>query len=280
MDRMSKTNIPWATHTWNPVTGCTPLYPECEHCYAKSLHDKRHKAYKRCAALPPEENDCFVLPPQYARPFSEIQFLPERLDEPSHWRKPANIFVVSMGDLFHADVNDGQRIQIFDAMTATPRHNYLLLTKRFSQCAQSLGNKPFGCIPRQPRANWFVGFTAGSQATFDAAWPHMRRLGEAGWKVWLSCEPMIGKLVLPWDALDTGVRSPSLDYPPMARLAGVVCGGESGPGARPMHPDWARSLRDECAQAGVSFYFKQWGVKRSGRLLDGREHNELAWRTK
>lgn len=141
----------------------------------------------------------------------------------------------------------------------------------------------------QVMPNVWTGFSAEDQSNFDARWEAMRSVSQAGWLTWCSAEPLIGPIRLPETALWAG-----------SGLKFVVVGGESGPGARPMHPDWARSLRDQCAATGVPYFFKQWGAwapcktgrgelfvfdngvgvrsvgkKAAGRVLDGREHNDF-----
>lgn len=170
------------------------------------------------------------------------------LEKPLHWVKPRRVFVSFMGDLFHEQVPEEFIARVFDVMTRAPQHRFHLLTKRPQRLAEM--------SPRLPwPANIWAGATVEDAAHLYRA-EQLRRTGAA--VKFLSIEPLLG----PIDNLDlTGI-----DW--------VILGGESGPGARPLHPDWARSIRDQCLAAGVPFWFKQWGgVRRreTGHTLDGRE---------
>ena len=142
---------------------------------------------------------------------------------------------------------------------------------------------------RWPLPNVHLGFSAENQECFDERWSHMHQLAAAGWRVWCSAEPLLGPidvgLAVPKMTMQGCTQCGFLDsqirhylHCEEPRLHQVVVGGESGPGARPMHPDWVRSLRDQCISAGVPFFFKQWGgvrKKTTGRILDGREWSEV-----
>lgn len=115
------TNIAWATRVWNPVVGCTQVSPGCAHCYAKTLHDKRHAAFAAGK---------LQTIPQYAQPFETVQLLPERLGDPHRWKKSERIFVNSVSDLFHEDVPDGFIMRVWLQMARAFHHTFLVLTKR------------------------------------------------------------------------------------------------------------------------------------------------------
>ena len=173
------------------------------------------------------------------------------LEKPLHWAKPRNVYVSFMGDLFHDEVPDEFITRVFDVMTRASQHRFHVLTKR-----------PERLVSLSPRLPWpanvWAGVTVEDAAHQDRA-GDLRKTGAA--LKYLVLEPLLG----PVDDLDLG----GIDW--------VILGGESGPGARPMDPDWARSVRDQCVAAGVAFYFKQWGgVRRreTGRVLDGREWTE------
>ena len=137
----------------------------------------------------------------------------------------------------------------------TPQHLFLILTKRPEKMLDIF--KPTSGLP-----NMWIGVSVENQKQADARIPILLQIPAA--KCFVSIEPMLGPIRL--QHYGTGT---SIDW--------VICGGESGPGARPMHPDWPRSIRDQCQSAGVPFFFKQWGginKKTAGRLLDGQEWNE------
>ena len=177
---------------------------------------------------------------------------PDTLDIPLRWRKPRSIFVNSMSDLFHFEVPDEFIAAVFDVMTRAHWHRYQVLTKRPERVASLNSTLPW------PAQIW-QGVSVES-----ADYAHridLLRKTDAAVK-FLSLEPLLGPL-------------PNLD---LAGIDWVIVGGESGPGARPMQPDWARDIRDQCIDAGVPFHFKQWGgvfKKRNGRELDGRTWDEM-----
>jgi protein gp37 len=251
--------ILWCDETWNPVTGCTPISEGCRNCYAKRMARRLAGRY----GYPKDD------------PF-KVTFHPERLEQPQRWKKPKRIFTCSMADLFHEDVKSAWITDILTAMAAATQHTYIVLTKRPARMRDELND---AWRPYFPPWLW-VGVTAENQHTFDERWASLRATPAA--VVWISYEPVLAPLVLPADFLDRG------------RGAWVVCGGETGPGARPMRPDWARGVRDQCQAAGVPFVFKGWGEwrteefppatttvvtrvgrRRAGRLLDGREWNQI-----
>jgi len=288
-----KSEIQWCTDVWNPTTGCTRVSAGCDHCYAFTLHDRRHAAYVAGAKLPP----------QYARPFSEVQLMPERLAVPLRWREPRRIFVDSMADLFHADVPDAFIAQVFTTMALVPRHTFMILTKRPQRMQRLLRDERF---QEEIGALGWPNPLTGAQRAGPTPWPlpnvwlgvsveNQEAAYRVDWLVrtpaavrFLSCEPLIGPLDLAhwlpvptddstpyWgaDCDETGCQAPATftrpgrQFPTMIRecrahverVDWVIVGGESGRDARPMHPDWARDLRDQCVEAGVPFFFKQWG---------------------
>ena len=311
-----RSKIEWCDATWNVVTGCTQVSSGCAHCYAKTLHDRRHKAYLAGAKLPE----------QYAKPFSTVQLHPERLEMPLHWKKPRKIFVNSTSDLFHEHLYDREQSflnEVFAVMAATPHHTYQVLTKRpflmerylaeqrrpayVEHSLETICGEHGWCIPNfdWPLPNVWVGTSISNQPDADEKFLHLLRTKAA--VRFVSIEPMLGPVDL-WCARydnPNGGKTGAVTLWP-GGLDWVICGGESGPNARPMHPDWARSLRDQCQAAHVPFFFKQWGEwdgtgllfppeeyrvpvhdwgdgnwslrvdkKAAGRLLDGRVWNEF-----
>ncbi len=170
------------------------------------------------------------------------------LERPLHWAKPRLVYVSFMGDLFHQEVPDEFITRVFDVMRRASRHRFHLLTKRPERLAHMSTRLPWP-------ANVWAGATVEDAAHVSRA--DWLRQTPAALK-YLCLEPLLG----PVDRLD------------LTDIGWVILGGESGPGARPLHPDWARSVRDQCLAAGVPFWFKQWGGvrrKETGRALDGRE---------
>jgi protein gp37 len=188
-----------------------------------------------------------------------VTFHPDKLDEPLHYRKPRLIFVCSMGDLFHEEVKEEWLVAVFGAMFLAPQHTYLLLTKRPQWAQELLLNAR--SWRNDPPQNIWLGVTAENQEQADMRIPILLDIPAAG--RFVSIEPMLG----PVDLSDWIGRSrecgPDHQFSDRfgyrGRLHWVIAGGESGPGARPSHPDWARSLRDQCQVAGVPYFFKAWG---------------------
>lgn len=252
----TNSTIEWTETTWNPVTGCDRVSPGCDHCYAMTLA-KRLKAMGQTKY----QNDG---DPRTSGPGFGVTCHPGALDEPLRWRRPRLVFVNSMSDLFHPDIPDLFIGQVFDVMASTPRHTYQILTKRPQRIARALG--PDGCafysaegpVPC-PQTNVWLGTSIESDRyTFRA--DHLRAAPAA--VRFLSLEPLLGPL-------------PSLD---LTGIDWVIVGGESGRHARPVDPGWVRDLRDQSLDAGVAFFFKQWGgptPKAGGRDLDGRTWDQM-----
>ena len=182
----------------------------------------------------------------------DLQLRPERLDQPLRWKKPRTIFVNSMSDLFHPEVPDEYIAAVFETMRRAAHHRFQVLTKRAGRLAELAPSLPWS-------EHIWIGVSIENQR-FVGRIDALRDI-PAGIR-FLSCEPLLGPLELDLTSIDW-----------------VIAGGESGPGARPMSPAWARMVRDQCADADVPFFFKQWGAhdvngkrvgkKRAGRVLDG-----------
>lgn len=238
-----KTSIEWATRSWNPTTGCKRVSAGCDNCYAFKLHDQRHIAWKR-GRMP-------MAAPQYHLPYSKVQLLDQRLSDPATMKQPEMIFVDSMADLFEERVPDIYIDQVFDQMDEVDRHIYQILTKRPERLAGYLGRR-YG-RDGAPEHIW-VGTSVEDGRVLD----RIDRLREAPARIrFLSCEPLLGPL--------SSLRLDGIHW--------LIAGGESGVRRRPVDPTWIRELRDICLQAGVAFFFKQWGglrPKDGGRTLDRR----------
>ena len=250
-----KSAIEWTNFTWNPLTGCTRVTRGCDHCYAFQLHDTRHRVYRENNGMWPETGK--PIPSQYARPFTDIQLFPERLEQPLHMKQPKMIFVNSMSDLFHSTVPEEYIFRVFEVMRAAHWHTFQVLTKRAGRLRQ-LGQ----------RIDWPANVWMGVSIELDELTPRADALRDITPAVrFLSCEPLLGPL-------------PSLN---LEGIHWVITGGESGPGARPCDPDWVRDVRDLCQPLGIPFFHKQWGgrtPKAGGRLLDGRLWDEYPQQTR
>jgi len=242
---MSKTTIEWTHATWNPVAGCTVVSPGCTNCYAmrmasrlEAMGQPKYAGTTRQSGGRPKWTGHLVLDRR-------------SLGVPKTWKSGQLIFVNSMSDLFHEDVPLSYIREVFEVMQDTPRHTYQILTKRAENLERLASDLPW------PQNVW-IGV---SIEDVEHCWriAHLRRVPAA--TRFLSLEPLLGPL--------DGLRLNGIDW--------VIVGGESGPGARPVKPEWVRSIRDQCVRARVAFHFKQWGganKKKTGRLLDGRVWNE------
>lgn len=233
---MSKSKIEWTDRVWNPVTGCTKISEGCKNCYA----ERQSKRFAGMNGYPADD------------PF-KVTLHPDRLEEPLHWKKPSRIFVCSMGDLFHGDVTMGFISRVFSTIRRCPQHTFIVLTKRPVKMLHAVNDYVDGALP-----NLWLGVTAENQETADERIPLLLKTPAA--VRFVSIEPMLGPVSFRWSAWDgLGTKKITDHLDGLRMLDWVICGGESGPGARPMHPDWARSLRDQCKEAAVPFFFKQWG---------------------
>jgi protein gp37 len=251
------TAIEWTDETWNPVTGCDRVSPGCDHCYAETIAKR------------------FGGPDGF-----QLQLHPERLEKPLHWRKPRRVFVNSMSDLFHPDIPLDLLAQVWDVMVRTPQHTYQVLTKRPQRMARALGPNGIGFYAVEapvpfPQPNIWLGTSVENQRYADLRIPHL--LATPAAVRFLSIEPLLGPVDLTthfWlrenRPCPCGVDHPRIDW--------VIVGGESGPGSRPVESAWVRTIRDQCVEASVPFFFKQWGgtrKKQTGRELDGRTWDEF-----
>ena len=189
--------------------------------------------------------------PNYADGFA-VRAHPHMLDLPRRWARPKHVFVNSMGDLFHEDVDLSFVEQVFKTMNETPRHVFQVLTKRADRLAQLA-----------PELNWTANIWMGVTVEDNERLARIERLMEVPASVrFVSIEPLLTAL--------PDLEVDGLDW--------VIVGGESGPGARPVNPDWVRDIRNRCVADDVPFFFKQWGGarrKKAGRELDGARWDEM-----
>ena len=293
---MKDSKIEWTDHTFNPWIGCTRVSPGCQHCYAETMMADRYKKVK--------------WGPQGVR----VRTSTDYWKQPARWNRQAaadgvrrRVFCASLADVFEDKADqredmDEWRLGLWNLILATPYLDWLLLTKRPENVDAMI---PRGSMRQRYPANVWIGTSVEDQRRADERIPHLLAIPAA--VRFLSVEPLLGLVDLPYrmewssdeDWANNGPPHVTLGISeePDSQIGWVIVGGESGPNARPMHPTWARSLRDQCQAAGVPFFFKQWGEygpcteipgqaadpdcmfrfgkKLAGRLLDGREWNEF-----
>lgn len=263
-----RSKIEWTNETWNPVTGCTKVSPGCDHCYAERITERFHGKGS----------------------FAEVKLHDDRLSAPLRWSKPRMVFVNSMSDLFHDKVPDEFIARVFAVMAVTPQHNYQILSKRHGRMRSLLTSDKFRdqCAGISdgpliwtdftwPLPNVWLGVSVEDQKRADLRIPAL--LDTPAAVRFLSCEPLLGPVDLSgWlSCLSSVVNEETDEWAP--GLSWVIVGGESGPGARTMNVEWARALRDQCAKAGVPFFFKQAGsvLARQWGCTDPKGHNPDEW---
>lgn len=273
-----KTGIGWTDATWNPTSGCDRVSPGCDHCYALTMAGRLRKM-----GAPNYQHDG---DPATSGPGFGLTMHDGMLDKPLRWTRPRMVFVNSMSDLFHAEVTDEFIAQVFAVMAMSPWHTFQVLTKRHGRMRSLVSSDAFhGAVinamfpildshPQRRRlsgencATWplpnvWLGVSAEDQHWADIRIPAL--LATPAAVRFVSAEPLLGPLnVARWvpNGFFDGARwnpRPSFISNPGATLDWVIVGGESGPGHRPMDLAWARSIRDQCATAGVAFFMKQTG---------------------
>ena len=293
----ANSGIEWTDHTFNPWIGCTRVSPACDHCYAET----------------------------WASRYGTVEWgagKPRKLTSESNWQQPIKwnreaektgerkrVFCASLADVFDNEVPEEWRVRLWKLIYDTPHLDWLLLTKRIGNARHML---PLGAFRGGPLPNLWLGISVVNQEEADRDIPKL--LSVPAKVRFLSMEPLLGPVVLApkdktvellsqWYGPDGFDRTGSQPIKERAtwlfpKIDWVIVGGESGKEARPMHPEWAISIRDQCSAARVPFFFKQWGEwgpilsagpheslpyrdgmvrfgkKLAGRSLDGREWNE------
>jgi len=225
------TKIEWAKDVWNIVTGCNKISEGCQNCYGLRMAQRLKGRY----GYPADD------------PF-KVTIHKDKYDAPFKWKSPRRIFVCSMGDLFHDDVPFKEILTIFDIMYQCPQHTFMVLTKRPARMLEFCSK--YGLMPD---CNWvtgageiwpknvWCGISVENQKRADERIPILLQI-PAPIK-FLSVEPLLGPVNIK-------------DY---SMIDWVIVGGESGPNARIMHPEWVTKIRDDCVNNGVPFFFKSWG---------------------
>lgn len=323
----SKSKIEWTEYSWNPIAGCTKCSPGCKFCYAERMaYRQYYMADARCNKNRSQRN--LVTAMAYGKAINkktrkwtgEIGTNRWMLNDPLHWRKPRMIFVCSMSDLFHPKVPFEFIDKVFTQIIACQRHVFQILTKRPARMLE--WSEQYTATKnhfRHVTKNAWFGVSVSTQAEADEKIPILLQIPAA--VKFVSIEPMLEEIEIksfptvnntgcPLNPL-TGELLYGEEYIKGEKLDWVIVGGESGPKARPLHPDWARNIRDQCQAAGTPYFFKQhgeylhesqgantdgsinaggkskkgfrwpdgaWSIrvtkKKAGRLLDGREWNE------
>jgi len=305
---MSK--IEWTEQTYNPIIGCSKISEGCRNCYAEKTAARlgnipaTREDYSHVVLWGTDTAGMYTCIPQWN---GKTHLVESALDKPLRRKKPTVYFVCSMGDLFHENNKTEWILRVWSIMAQCPQHIFLVLTKRshvmydLMPCIQGNGSCEFDVDgeatpsyqwPQWPLPNVYLGVTVeNSDAT-----PRIEDvINTEAAKRFISIEPMLEEIdITPW----------------VENIDQVIVGGESGPNARPMHPDWVRSIRDQCEEAGTPFFLKQWGKwlplagadeasqypdailhewpdgnrsvqagkKKAGRKLDGRTHDKLIWK--
>lgn len=235
---MSETSkIEWTDSTWNPVTGCDKISPGCDNCYAERFSER----FRGVEGHPFETG-------------FDLTLRPDRLEQPLLWRKSRMVFVNSMSDLFHKKVPLSYVDRVFTTMENAHWHIFQVLTKRSSRLRNYVDKRY--ATGSAPKHIWLGVSVEDRQRVSRIRHLQDSRTGTR----FLSIEPLLG----PVGPLDLG------------GIHWVIVGGESGPGFRPVDPDWVRDIRDQCQAQSVPFFFKQWGglrPKSNGRILDSVEWN-------
>ena len=297
---MSK--IEWTGKTWNPVTGCDKVSPGCDNCYALTMS---HRLAAMPGSAEKYAGTTRKVGHKTAWT-GKINLSEKDLTYPLTIKKPTTFFVNSMSDLFHVGVPFEYIDRVFAIMALTPQHTYQILTKRPERMAEYFKPHPNALLDRWvslaksmnlyahyrnnpaastqnaffftiraagiPLPNVWLGTSVEDQKRADERIPHLLSCRAA--VRFLSCEPLLGSLDLT-DYIDPCHVCKPIEYfgckegcPKSSPIHWVIAGGESGPNARPMHPDWVRALRDQCEEADVAFFFKQWGEYQDGSNVE------------
>lgn len=241
------TTIEWTEATWNPIRGCSRISPGCQHCYAERVAARFNgpgQAYEGLA----------VMKSNGAHWTGELRLVEEHLEDPLRWKRPRRIFVNSMSDLFHENMPGEWIDRVVEVMLKAKQHTFQVLTKRAERMYDYISRNCW--LTNDPLPNVWWGVSVENQKAADERLRWLLRTPAA--VRWLSVEPLLG----PVDLCAAGMKiNGKLDVHTGERIFidWVVVGGESGPSARPMHPAWARQIRDDCRTCGVPFFFKQWG---------------------
>ena len=299
--KISWLNMPgYKGETWNPIVGCSKISEGCDNCYAERMAKRLKSILSTEKERLTRRAISYRIAVDFNGKWSGVAAFTEDV-KPLFWKSPRMIFVCSMADFFHQTAREVWQREVFETIEKCPQHIFIILTKRPQNALDFFRQNP--CFENLP--NVWMGVTAENQERANERIPILLQIKAA--KRFVSIEPMLGpidfdefNLLTRVDGKLTCVQwyNEGIDW--------VICGGETGHKARPMHPDWVRSLRDQCQAAQVPFFFKQMGEwsewvkgkylllsnpinryeyekgmlfkighKAAGRLLDGVEYNEF-----
>ena len=249
---MAETRIEWTDTTWNPVAGCSIMSAGCTNCYAMQMA-------RRLEAMGVDKYSRLTRKSGNRIIWNNNVYLDEAaLSKPKKWKKPRNVFVNSMSDLFHDKVDDTFILKVWDVMAETPQHNYQILTKRPDRMAALVSEKIFDVLP-----NVWLGTSVEDSAVVSRI-DALRRVPA---KVrFISFEPLIGP-----------VGDISLE-----NIHWAIVGGESGSAARPIREEWIDEIYALCCEYETAFFFKQWGTwgadnKKRSKKANGRHYRGQTW---
>lgn len=280
-------NIEWTDKTWNPIIGCSPISPGCKECWAKKMaYRLMHMPYTDYYQFVLDDNgeedpDLFRNIPEWN---GQTHFVKSALEKPLKRQKPTKYFVCSMGDLFHENVPFEWVDKVMAIIAQCEQHTFQILTKRPLRMKEYFTSnwqcRILNHVKREEGQgfilktvnggklpNLWLGVTTENQEQANKRIPYLLKTPAA--VRFVSVEPLLGPIDFYDITLDSefyhtlkgfgDISLGSRGYVIGLKLDWVICGGESGPKARPIHPNWVRSLRDQCKDAGVPFFFKQWG---------------------
>jgi protein gp37 len=261
-------NVPgYIPQTWNPIVGCSKISEGCRNCYAERMANRQAAMCR--AGSNTDSAICYRAATHENGGWNgTTHLIDSAIKKPMGWKKPRAIFVNSMGDLFHENTSDEWIDQVFAVMALFPQHLFIVLTKRAERMEKYISggvmNKDTMArvaieaskikVPvsvKWPLPNVWMGVTAENQEMYDSRIRHL--LATPAAVRFVSGEPLLSEI--------------HADY--IGQLDWFIVGGESGPGARAMQPEWARALRDQCEAAGVPFFFKQWGSAVANQIGKG-----------
>jgi len=284
MNRQSPKGISYCDWSWSPIRGCQRVSPGCEHCYAERIAARFSGTGTVTWSKTEPFSGIAEMTPSGPRWTGEVRLIESKLDEPlrarrsaekfrrEHGRKPI-VFVMDMGDLFYEKVPDEWVYRVYESMFVACWFDFLVLTKRAGRMATLFA-------PERPWDHIWLGVSAEDQARFDERAPPLLKLAAAGWKTWVSFEPLLEPISARWAKWDSGKdqngsRRPVVnehDGLRMLNLGGIAIGGESGPGARPCAVEWIEALVNQARAAGVACHVKQLGA--NAQDADGSMHGQ------
>ncbi len=279
--------IEWTDATWNPIAGCARVSEGCRHCFAERQAARGLPGFEGLARFVDRPDGA-----REARWTGSVTVRENLMDQPLRWKRPRRIFVNSMSDLFHDLVADEVIDHVFAVTALAPQHTFQILTKRPERMRKYLTgdaqervgslidnarfnnerwvaltartdvlNDGYNGCERWPLRNVWLGGSVEDQVTADVRRPYLETIAAAGWNTFASYEPALGHVT--WAGWEF--------------LKWLISGGESGPNARPSHPDWHRDARDFCGAHGIPYLFKQWGEWAPGEnvpptIIGRRQH--------